>query len=84
MKKPIVKIMLWSAAALIIPLLGNTFVDGWNWTWHDFLFAWTFFVVMSLSIRLATQRIVKPAYRFILGTAVFLIFALIWVILATG
>jgi len=87
MKNPILKIMFWSAVALIIPLLGNTFVDGWNWTWHDFLFAWVFFVVMSLSIRWAVMLISKTAFfkfKILVGVAVFLVFAFIWVTLATG
>lgn len=76
--------MSWSAVALIVPLLGNTFVDGWNWSWHDFLFAWVFFVVMSTSILFATKKVSNPNYRIAAGAVVFLVFAAIWVMLATG
>ncbi|MBX4181692.1 hypothetical protein KW807_02400 [Candidatus Parcubacteria bacterium] len=81
------KIMLWSAVALIIPLLGNRFVDGWNWTWHDFLFAWVFFVVMASSVKCTMMKIAHTSYakyRVAIGVIVFLIFAAIWVMLATG
>ncbi|HLP43936.1 MAG TPA: hypothetical protein VK145_01510 [Candidatus Nanoarchaeia archaeon] len=84
MKKSILRIMSWSAVALIVPLLGNTFVDGWNWSWHDFLFAWVFFVVMSTSILFATKKVSNPNYRIAAGAVVFLVFAAIWVMLATG
>ena len=82
MKNSILKIMGWAAVALIIPLLGNQFVDGWNWSWNDFLFAWVFWVVMATTILLVTRRVVR--YRVVVGVAVFLAFATIWAILATG
>lgn len=87
MKNPVLKIMFWSAVALIIPLLGNQFVDGWNWHWNEFLFAWVFFVVMSLSIRWVMRRVsstVFSKYKIVAGVAVFLAFAFVWVMLATG
>jgi hypothetical protein len=82
MKKSILKIMGWAAVALIIPLLGSQFVEGWNWHWNDFVFAWVFWVVMATAIVFATRRVTK--YRLIIGTIVFLVFAAIWVMLATG
>lgn len=82
MRNSIMKIMGWAAVALIIPLLGNQFVDGWNWTWHDFVFAWVFWVVMATTILLVTRWVTK--YRLAIGTLVFFVFAAIWVLLATG
>lgn len=82
MKTSILKIMKWAAIALIIPLLGNIFVDGWNWAWHEFVFAWAFWVVMATTIFLTMRRF--PKYRIAIGVVIFLFFALIWVMLATG
>ncbi len=82
MKKSILKIMGWSAVALIIPLFGNQFVEGWNWTWHDFLFAWVFWVVMATTILFVIKNVSK--YRWLFGVIVFLAFAAVWVMLATG
>lgn len=76
--------MFWSAVALIAPLLGNSFVEGWNWGPGDFIFAWVFFVVMGLSIQLAIKRASNSKYRIVIGTAVFFVFASIWVLLARG
>lgn len=84
MKKSVLKIMGWSAVALIIPLLGNQFVEGWNWRWNDFIFAWVFFVVMSTTIKFAMRKVSNTKYRALVGVAVFLVFAAIWVMLATG
>ncbi len=82
MKNSILKIMGWAAVALIIPFLGNQFVEGWNWSWNDFLFAWVFWVVMATCILVLTRLVAK--YRLVIGTLVFLVFAALWVTLATG
>ncbi len=82
MKNIIIKTMAGAAIALIIPLLGNQFVDGWNWSWHDFLFAWVFWVVMTLCIILVMQK--SPKFKAILGFLVFGGFAAVWMMLATG
>jgi len=84
MKKSFLKIMAWSTVALIIPLLGNQFVEGWNWNVGDFLFAWVFFVVMSTTIRLVTKVVPNKKYRMVVGVIVFLPFLFLWVMLATG
>ncbi len=78
------KIMLWSLVALIVPLLGNQFVDGWNWDWHEFVFAWTFFVIMGTTIKLGMRQVSGTKYRAVVGVGLFLVFAGIWVMLATG
>lgn len=82
MTNSILKIMGWAAVALIIPLLGNLFVEGWNWSWHDFIFAWVFWVVMATTILFITRKVGK--YYLLVGVAVFLVFAAVWVMLATG
>ena len=73
MKNSILKIMGWAAVALIIPLLGNTFVEGWNWNWNEFLFAWVFWIVMATTILLVTKKVGK--YKWLVGIVVFLFFA---------
>jgi hypothetical protein len=82
MKNSFLKITGWATIALIIPLLGNQFVEGWNWNWNDFVFAWVFWVVMATTILFVTKRATK--YRMVIGIVVFLVFAAFWVMLATG
>jgi len=82
MKNTIIKTMGGAAIALIIPLLGNQFVEGWNWSWHDFIFAWVFWVVMALSIIFMVRKFSR--YKLLVGTVVFFGFAAIWAMLATG
>ena len=74
--------MGWAGVALIIRLLGNIFIEGWNWNWNEFLFAWVFLVVMATTILFATKRF--PTYRTIIGIVIFLSFAAVWEMLATG
>lgn len=78
------KTMYWATVALIVPILGELFVDGWNWGVSEFIFAWVFFVVMGTSIKLAMRQISNPKLRVLVGILVFLLFAFIWGILATG
>lgn len=78
------KIILWATAALIIPILGNTYVEGWNWTWHDFLFAWVFFVVLGLVVTFVRKRVVNKTARIAASVGVVFGFAAIWAMLATG
>ncbi len=82
MKSVFTKSVLVATGLLIIPFLGEQFIEGWNWTWHDFVFAWVFWVVMSFSIILAVQK--SGRYKLIAVTGVFLCFSAVWVMLATG
>jgi hypothetical protein len=83
-KKNIINSITGATVALIVPMLGNKFVDGWNWSWHDFVFAWVFFVVLGLTYSFVTGKIVDRTRRIIAGIAVIGVFATVWVILATG
>jgi len=82
MKKALIQIIAWVTSALVIPLLGNRFVEGWNWTWHDFLFAWVFWIVMGVSVYLITRTF--PKQKLLVGICVFLGFVFILGMLATG
>ncbi len=79
-----IRTMLWALVPLVIPLLGNQFVDGWNWTWHDFLFAWVFLGVASLIFQLFRSRVHGKMHKNLVGVGVVLGFAAIWAMLATG
>jgi hypothetical protein len=82
MKSILFKIMVGATVALIIPVLGNQFVEGWNWSWHDFMFAWVFWVVTASTVYIVALRFKK--YKLVVGCLVFLVFAGIWGMLATG
>lgn len=83
-KKQITTILTWSTIALIVPTLGQLFVNGWNWGPGDFLFAWVFFNILGLTYVFARSKISNPRIKIVAGIIVILFFASIWVMLATG
>jgi hypothetical protein len=83
-KKQIIKIVTWATAALIIPVFGQLFVNGWNWGLGDFAFAWVFFNMLGLTYVFVTNKIVNRTTRIVAGLAVIAVFVFIWVRLATG
>jgi hypothetical protein len=83
-KTQIKRIVSISTLALIIPLIGQLFVEGWNWGVMDFVFAWVFFNVLGFVYSFVTNSISNRAYRILAGVVVVAAFVLIWVVLATG
>jgi hypothetical protein len=70
-------------AVLLIPLVCNHTVDGWNWTWHDFALMWVILTVTTLLYRLLVTR--QPgnlAFRLGSGLGVAGGFLLTWANLA--
>jgi len=82
--KQIIRIVACSTAALVVPILGQLFVDGWNWGLSDFIFAWVFFNILGLAFIFATDQITNPRGKIAAGILVVAVFAFIWIRLATG
>jgi hypoxanthine-guanine phosphoribosyltransferase len=51
-----------TAIVLLIPLLGNCFVDGWNWDFRGFVLADTFVFGAGLTYEMVTRNRDKIAY----------------------
>mgnify|MGYP007071594720 CR=1 FL=1 len=83
-KTQIVTILIRATLALIIPLSGELFVDGWNWGLGEFVFAWVFFILLGLATTFVMNTIPHRKGRLAAGICVVLVFAYIWVRLATG
>lgn len=83
-KKQITSILTWSTIALIVPILGQLFVDGWNWAAGEFVFAWVFFNLLGFSYVFVRSKVSNPSLKLIVGIVVILAFASVWVMLATG
>ncbi len=83
-KKQLVRIVIWSSVALVIPILGQLLVAGWNWGLGDFVFAWIFFNVLGVTYTFVTNKITSRLYRALAGMLVIGVFVFIWVTLATG
>lgn len=83
-KKQIIKIVIRSTIALFIPILGQLFVNGWNWGLGEFVFAWIFFNILGLTYTFATNKITSRRGKIVVGALVIAAFAFVWVTLATG
>jgi hypothetical protein len=73
-----------TATVLLIPLLGNQFVDGWNWSIGDFIFASVLLFGSALAYELIARKSGHWAYRTAIGITVVTAFLLVWVNLAVG
>ncbi len=84
MQKDIIRILIIVGAILLIPLLGNLFVDGWNWSFFDFIVMGALLFCTGLAISFAIRNISDPIYR--VSTVIFIVLALValWTELAVG
>ncbi len=67
-----------SALLLVIPLLGNHFVDGWNWRPGGFFVLATLLFGIGLTYELVTRNRDAVAYRAAVGMAFGTAFLLAW------
>jgi hypothetical protein len=64
---------------LLVALLGNTFVEGWNWPPRAFLLLWSVLAVVALVYKLiATRPGASPAQRLAAALAVLTGFVVFW------
>jgi hypothetical protein len=67
-----------TALILLIPSVGNHFVDGWNWDFGGFVLAGTFVFGTTLAYELVTRNVDRIAYRTAAGIALAAAFVLVW------
>lgn len=84
MQKNIIRLALGTLAFLIIPLLGNYFVDGWNWSPFDFVFAFGLIFGTGLAYLVLGRRAGSAVYKAAVGMALLAAFLLIWINGAVG
>jgi hypothetical protein len=72
------------AILLIVPIIGELTVEGWNWSWHDYLFAYVIWTIFGLAYVQLTKNALTTKRKVAIGAAVFGLLAIIWVVLATG
>lgn len=84
MNKKIIRLTLMVALMLTIPLLGNYFVDGWNWGVGDFVFAAAMLFSAGLGFEFVLKKFKNITHRAIATLGIIMIFLFIWVELAVG
>lgn len=80
----IIKIVLVTGLVLLIPLLGNRYVEGWNWRLNDFIVAGILIFGVGLLFQLICNKVNNRAHRVILVIALALVLILVWADLAVG
>ena len=69
---------------LLIPLFGNFFVEGWNWSPLDFVFAFFMLFVTGLAIDFAIRKIGDLSSKILAVIFIILLFLAVWTELAVG
>lgn len=82
--KSIIRLALFTACLLLIPVFGNMYIDGWNWSPFDFVFAGTLIFGTGLIYELVASRGSFGIYRAAVGLSLLTMFLLVWVNAAVG
>jgi hypothetical protein len=67
-----------TALMLVIPALGNRFVDGWNWNPGGFVLLGVLVFGLGFAYELITRNVGTIAYRSAVGVALAAAFLLVW------
>ena len=78
------KSALYPLLLLCIPLIGNIFVDGFNWGFFDFIIMGSLILLFSSGINLVLLRQKSIQYNVTFIGVLVLIFLIIWAELAVG
>jgi hypothetical protein len=67
-----------TALILLIPILGNHFVDGWNWPFRGFVLFGAVIFSTALAFQLATRNADSMGHRVAFGITLVTSFVLFW------
>jgi hypothetical protein len=82
--KNITRVLIMTAAILLVPLVAMQFSDEVAWSAADFVVAGGLLLSTGLIYELAVKRIRDVNYRAVMGLALLAVLALIWAELAVG
>ena len=78
------KSTLYPLLLLCIPLIGNIFIDGFSWSFFDFIIMGSLILLFSSGINLVLLGQKSIQYRVSVIGVLVLIFLIIWAELAVG
>lgn len=76
--------LLGTALLLLIPLAGNSLIEGWDWDQTDFLIMGVLIFGFGLAYMLLSKLAATAFSRLMIGGALLFVFLLIWAELAVG
>lgn len=83
-KNIILKVGKRSFILLLIPLVMSFFVEGFNWGFFDFVFAFSMFFIFQMIYQIFAIKLKSKSAKIILSAIILSIFLIIWITLATG
>jgi hypothetical protein len=84
MQKSLLRVAIGTGLLLLVPLLGNMFVDGWNWQPFDFVIAGSLVFGTGLAYEWIASKGGTMAYRVAVGIACVTGFVLVFINAAVG
>lgn len=73
-----------AGSLLLVPFTASFYVEGFNWSTSDYLFAFMMFFVTVTSYKMITRSNTSAIYKFAIGFSLFSGFFMVWVNLAVG
>lgn len=81
-KKIILRTAVIVGLILIIPIIGNFTVEGWNWGVFDFVIVGLLLFLTGLAIEFVLAKVTSPVYRVLAVVGIVLALFAVWVELA--
>jgi hypothetical protein len=82
--KRLLGIVLAVALLLLAAVLGNRFIDGFDWKWFDFVIAGFLLLSTGLACEFVLRKVRKWEYRLVLCGAILFALLVVWAELAVG
>ena len=82
MKNNIGRVVLIVGSILLIPLFGNLYIEGWNWSPLDFVVMGALLFIVGLAIDYAARKLRGPWQKTIAIGGIVVIFLVVWTELA--
>ena len=76
--RTMLRVALWSLAALMVPLVASRIVQGWNWRPSAFVFVYVLFFATGMAYALIARKMGAWSYKAGVGLALATGFALGW------
>ena len=84
MTKSIFRVVVIVGLILLIPVFGNLYIEGWNWSPMDFVIMGTLMFIVGMAIDFAARTIADPVNKALAIGAILLAFLVLWAQMAVG
>ena len=82
--KRLIGIVLGAGLLLLIPVVGNRYLDGFDWKWFDFVIMGFLLLCTGLACEFVLRKVKRLGYRLAICAAILLALFVVWAELAVG